>query len=128
MNAIVNRNNLPLLETEYQTTCKTPTRFRLIFVFLRFLRISSKKRTTWYQGADISTALEKMVHNNAITEMRLRQSSEIKGWKENCVPCRNAPNKPFPSSCLPPLQSESQCEVFVMVISSTLNKNENYFS
>ena len=31
-------------------------------------------------------------------------------------------NRPFPSSCLPPLQSE--CEVFVMVISSTLHMNE----
>ena len=28
-------------------------------------------------------------------------------------------NRPFPSSCLPPLQSESKCKVFVMVISST---------
>ena len=26
-------------------------------------------------------------------------------------------NRPFPSSCLPPLQSESKCEVFVMKIS-----------
>ena len=34
-------------------------------------------------------------------------------------------NRPFPSSCLPPLQSESKCEVFVMVISSTLHLNEN---
>ena len=31
---------------------------------------------------------------------------------------------PFPSSCLPPLQSESKCEVFVIVVSSTLNMNE----
>ena len=37
-------------------------------------------------------------------------------------------NRPFPSSCLPPLQSESKCEVFVMVISSTLHMNENEFS
>ena len=29
------------------------------------------------------------------------------------------------SPCLPPLQSESKCEVFVMVISSTLHLNEN---
>ena len=35
------------------------------------------------------------------------------------------PNRPFPSSCLPPLQSETKCEVFVMVISSTLHMNEN---
>ena len=28
-------------------------------------------------------------------------------------------NRPFPSSRQPPLQSESKCEVFVMVISST---------
>ena len=34
-------------------------------------------------------------------------------------------NRPFSSSCLPPLQSESKCEVFVMVISSTLHMNEN---
>ena len=34
-------------------------------------------------------------------------------------------NRPFPSSCLPPLQSESKCEVFVMLISSTLHMNEN---
>ena len=34
-------------------------------------------------------------------------------------------NRPFSSSCLPPLQSESKCEVFVMVISSTLHLNEN---
>ena len=26
-------------------------------------------------------------------------------------------NGPFPSSCLPPLQSESKCEVFVMISS-----------
>ena len=31
----------------------------------------------------------------------------------------------FPSSCLPPLQSESKCDVFVMVIGSTLHMNEN---
>ena len=37
-------------------------------------------------------------------------------------------NRPFPSSCLPPLQSEFKCEVFVMVISSTLHMNENKFS
>ena len=34
-------------------------------------------------------------------------------------------NRPFPSSSLPSLQSESKCEVFVMVISSTLHMNEN---
>ena len=34
-------------------------------------------------------------------------------------------NRPFPSSCLPSLESESKCEVFVMVISSTLHMNEN---
>ena len=33
--------------------------------------------------------------------------------------------RPFPSSILPPLQSESTCEAFVMVISSTLHMNEN---
>ena len=33
-------------------------------------------------------------------------------------------NRPFPSSSLPPLQSESKCEGFVMVISSTLHKND----
>ena len=27
-------------------------------------------------------------------------------------------NRPFPSSCLPPFQSEFKCEVLVMVISS----------
>ena len=32
-------------------------------------------------------------------------------------------NRPFP--CLPSLQSESKCENFVMVISSTLHMNEN---
>ena len=37
----------------------------------------------------------------------------------------NVPNRPFPSSCLPPLPSESKCDVFVMVISSTLHINEN---
>ena len=35
------------------------------------------------------------------------------------------PNRPFPSSCLLSLQSEYKCEVFVMVISSTLHMNEN---
>ena len=34
-------------------------------------------------------------------------------------------NRPFPSSCLPPLESESKCKVFVMVIISTLHMNEN---
>ena len=32
-------------------------------------------------------------------------------------------NRPFRSSCLPPLQSKSKCKIFVMVISSTMNKN-----
>ena len=32
-------------------------------------------------------------------------------------------DRPFLSSCLPPLQSESKCEAFVMVISSTLHMN-----
>ena len=35
------------------------------------------------------------------------------------------PIRPFPSSCLPPHQSESKYDVFVMVISSTLHMNEN---
>ena len=39
--------------------------------------------------------------------------------------CVYVTNRPFPSPCLPPLQSESKCEVFVMVISSTLHMNEN---
>ena len=34
-------------------------------------------------------------------------------------------NRPFPSSRMSPLQSESKCEVFVRVISSTLHMNEN---
>ena len=34
-------------------------------------------------------------------------------------------NRPFPSSRLPPLQRESKCEVFVMVISSTLHMKAN---
>ena len=33
--------------------------------------------------------------------------------------------KPFLRSHLPPLQSESKCKVFVMVISSTIHMNEN---
>ena len=37
----------------------------------------------------------------------------------------NTDNRPFPSSCLPSLESESKCEDFVMVISSTLHLNEN---
>ena len=37
----------------------------------------------------------------------------------------NLSNLPFPSSSLPPVQSESKCEVFVMVINSTLHMNEN---
>ena len=37
----------------------------------------------------------------------------------------NEINRPFPSSWLPPLQSESKCEVFVMVIGATLHMNEN---
>ena len=35
------------------------------------------------------------------------------------------PNRPFLSSRMSPLQRESKCEVFVMVISSTLHMNEN---
>ena len=37
-----------------------------------------------------------------------------------------ASNGPFPRSCLPPLQSECTCKVFVMVITSTLHMNENF--
>ena len=43
-------------------------------------------------------------------------------WRENwefSVRCSHPPhdvNKPFPSLCWPPLQSESKCEVLVMVI------------
>ena len=33
-------------------------------------------------------------------------------------------NRPFPNSYLPPLQSESKGEAFVMVISSTLHMNK----
>ena len=39
----------------------------------------------------------------------------------------NWPSRPFPSSCLPPLQSESKCEIFVVVISPTLHMNETNF-
>ena len=45
--------------------------------------------------------------------------------RENKQRATTSTNRPFPSSCLPPLQSESKCEVFVMVISSTLHMNEN---
>ena len=34
-------------------------------------------------------------------------------------------NRPFPSSCLTPLQSKSKRDVFVIVISSTLHINES---
>ena len=33
--------------------------------------------------------------------------------------------RPFPSSWLPPLQSKSKCEIFMMVVSFTLHINEN---
>ena len=35
------------------------------------------------------------------------------------------PNRPFPSSPKSLLQSESKCEIFVMVIRSNFNMNEN---
>ena len=38
---------------------------------------------------------------------------------------RKESHRPFPSSRLPPLQSESKCNAFVMVISSTIQINEN---
>ena len=41
----------------------------------------------------------------------------------SCEQTRN--NRLFPSLWLPPLQSESKCEVFVMVIGFTLHMNEN---
>ena len=44
--------------------------------------------------------------------------------RSNSIHCLSFMNRPFPSSCLPPLQSESKCEVFVMVITSTLHMNE----
>ena len=37
-------------------------------------------------------------------------------------------NKPFPSSRQSLFQSESKCEIFVMVISSNFNVNENWLS
>ena len=48
-------------------------------------------------------------------------------WKPRTISVSfGSHNRPFQSSCLPPLQSESKCKVFVMVISSTLHTNENY--
>ena len=35
-------------------------------------------------------------------------------------------NRPFPISCLPPLQSESKCKVFEMVITYTLHMKSNF--
>ena len=49
------------------------------------------------------------------------QRNKVRGQVKEIGIC----NRPFPRSCLPPLQSESKCEVFVMVISSTLHVNEN---
>ena len=37
-------------------------------------------------------------------------------------------NRPFPSSPQSLFQSESKCEIFVMVIRSNFNMNENWFS
>ena len=37
-------------------------------------------------------------------------------------------NRPFPSSLEPLFQSESKCESFVMVISSSFHMSENSFS
>ena len=44
--------------------------------------------------------------------LTIEQMDVLNGWS-------------FPSPRLPPLQSESKCEVFVMVIRSTLHMNEN---
>ena len=40
--------------------------------------------------------------------------------RRNCIM-----NRPFPSSAQSLFQSESKCEIFVMVISSNVNTNEN---
>ena len=37
------------------------------------------------------------------------------------------PNRPFPSSLQSLFRSESKCEIFIMVISSNFNRNENRF-
>ena len=54
-------------------------------------------------------------------------------WKRKYFPWKathyttNA-NRPFPSSPQSLFQSESKCEIFVMIISSNFNMNENWFS
>ena len=70
---------------------------------------------TWYDSIIIPTA---NVHNCVI----LITESDINKPDGTII---TPVNRPFPSSCLPPLQSESKCEVFVMIISSTLHMNEN---
>ena len=60
---------------------------------------------------------------NNLCLWRLTSQVCLRGDFESVLIMRR--NRPFPSSCLPLLQSESKCDVFVMVISSTLHMNEN---
>ena len=54
---------------------------------------------------------------------------ESKRWKKRTLFPFNKPlNGPFPSSPQSLFQSESKCEIVVMVISSNFNMNESWFS
>ena len=62
--------------------------------------------------------------NSVASPAGILPKSEILRKRHHCNPCIHEVNKSFPSSCLPPLQSEFKCEIFVIVISSTLHMNE----
>ena len=59
--------------------------------------------------------MDRIAAAKGVLRMLLAQGREPLISPEN--PLRAAVNRPFPSSCLPPLQNESKCEVFLMKIS-----------
>ena len=84
---------------------------------------SSSYPSSCYWGSTVLTTYARA----AITSPEVLKEEEGEAVL-TVLPAAEYLNRPFPSSCLPPLQSKSKCKGFVMVISSTLHMNENEFS
>ena len=83
--------------------------------------VSSKDIKTVHLNVTLCTHIDYGVYRKRDNGITVRK---IRPWR-NLIGLRC--NRPFPSSPKSLFQSESKCEIFVMVISSNFNMNENRF-
>ena len=96
---------------------------KLILLFTSFAHaffINRQEQTSNRLILGVNMSFTATTQNTSTTSQRLNcQIGQVYQEVQSKI------NRPFPSSCLPSLQSEFKCEVFLVVISSILHMNEN---